>query len=439
MMTTQAHTWQGLCRRVPIAQQRGAIAIIVALSLAVLIGFVGIATDTGRLFVNKSELQNAADACALAASNELVCDTAVVGSGGCPAAFLSNAQKAGIFVASRASRDFQKSAVAIDPNDVKFSTVIGPNSTYKALGAADVKSKFVMCTARSTGIVPWFMGVMGVGAQNVSAAAVATLAPSASFCDPAPMGICKLGAAPSYGLVANQWLKSDFTGANNNITAGGKFQWVDYTAVAGGTPDLREILEGTKHFCGVKVSDSIQENGAKVGTKESYNTRFGLYKGTPGAPTALTAPPDRTGYAYPTKSPPAGFAISYVAPGLPPGQLSAYADYRAKQGTSTPYSTADYPPASLKKPANEPPPVTNHALYGVQRRVVGAPIIDCASATPTILAMGCVLMLNPMGNGNDSLFLEYLGLATSPSSPCRTAGVPGGAGGTGTLVPTLAQ
>lgn len=419
--------------------RRGAIAIIVALSLAVLVGFVGIATDMGRLFVNKSELQNAADACALAASNELVCDTAVTGGGGCPAAFLSNAQKAGIFVASRASRDFQKSPVTIAPNDVKFNTVLGPNSTYKALAAADVKSKYVMCTARSTGIVPWFMGVLGASNQDVAATAVATLAPSASFCDPAPMGVCKLGAAPSYGLVAGQWLKSDFSGPKDDISSGG-FRWVDYTAVAGGTPDLREILEGTKHFCGVKVSDNIQENGAKIGTKAAYNTRFGLYKGTPGSPSAITAPPDRTGYAYPTKSPPAAFSISYVAPGLPSaGQLSAYANYRAKQGTSTPYSSTDYPPASLKKPANEPPPVTDHATYGVQRRVVGAPIIDCASATPKILAMGCVLMLNPMGNGNDSFFLEYLGLATSPSSPCRTAGAPGGAGGTGTLVPTLAQ
>ena len=48
--------------------QRGAVAIIVGLTLAVLIGFAGLALDLGRLYVNKSELQNAADSCALAAS-----------------------------------------------------------------------------------------------------------------------------------------------------------------------------------------------------------------------------------------------------------------------------------------------------------------------------------------------------------------------------------
>lgn len=426
--------------RPPAPRQRGAIAIIVALSMAALIGFAGLTLDLGRLFVNKTELQNAVDACALAASNELVCDTSI--AGGCPAKFLANAQSAGIYVGGRGMRDLQKAAVVIAPADVKFSTVLGPNSTYLSiLGGASVDSKFVMCTANSAGIVPWFMGALGLGAaNNVSASAVAALAPSANFCDPAPMGLCKAAGAgaPGYGLVPHQWLKSAFSGPKDDIGAGGGFQWVDYTAVAGGTPDLRAILEGTKHFCGVAVNDNVAENGGKTGTKEAYNTRFGLYKGTPGSPTVLTAPPDRTGYAYPTKSPPAAFAISYV--GLPSaGQLSAYADYRAKQATNTPYSTTDYPPASLKKPANEPPPVTNYATYGIQRRVVGAPIIDCTAAAPKILAMGCVLMLNPMGNGATDLFLEYLGLATSASSPCRTAGKPGGADGNGTLVPTLVQ
>jgi uncharacterized membrane protein len=49
-------------------EQRGTVAIIVALSALVLFGFAGIAIDVGRLYVNKTELQTAADACALAAA-----------------------------------------------------------------------------------------------------------------------------------------------------------------------------------------------------------------------------------------------------------------------------------------------------------------------------------------------------------------------------------
>ena len=46
------------------------MAIVVALAIAVLIGFLGLALDLGKLYVVRSELQNSADACALA-SEEL--------------------------------------------------------------------------------------------------------------------------------------------------------------------------------------------------------------------------------------------------------------------------------------------------------------------------------------------------------------------------------
>src|SRR5579859_3842938 len=51
--------------------QRGVVAIIVALTLAVLIAFAGLALDLGKLYTAKSELSNSADACALAAARDL--------------------------------------------------------------------------------------------------------------------------------------------------------------------------------------------------------------------------------------------------------------------------------------------------------------------------------------------------------------------------------
>ena len=50
---------------------RGSIVIFVVLMMPLLLGIMGIALDMGKLFVVKSELQNAADACALAAVYEL--------------------------------------------------------------------------------------------------------------------------------------------------------------------------------------------------------------------------------------------------------------------------------------------------------------------------------------------------------------------------------
>lgn len=51
--------------------QRGATAVVIAIVITVLIGFVALATDIGYVSVTKNELQNIADAAALAGAGEL--------------------------------------------------------------------------------------------------------------------------------------------------------------------------------------------------------------------------------------------------------------------------------------------------------------------------------------------------------------------------------
>lgn len=51
--------------------QRGAVAVIVAVCMAMLIGFLALAIDVGYLYATKNELQNAADAAALAGAGKL--------------------------------------------------------------------------------------------------------------------------------------------------------------------------------------------------------------------------------------------------------------------------------------------------------------------------------------------------------------------------------
>src|SRR5512145_228143 len=53
------------------SRQGGGVLVLFGIALAVLIGFLGIVVDLGRLFVTKTELQTAMDACALAAAAEL--------------------------------------------------------------------------------------------------------------------------------------------------------------------------------------------------------------------------------------------------------------------------------------------------------------------------------------------------------------------------------
>src|SRR5512137_2213654 len=52
-------------------QQRGIVAVLVAVALVALVAMVGLATDMGHVVLNKSRLQSTVDAAALAAAKVL--------------------------------------------------------------------------------------------------------------------------------------------------------------------------------------------------------------------------------------------------------------------------------------------------------------------------------------------------------------------------------
>ena len=405
-------------------REGGVVAIIVALSLVALIGFAGLALDLGRLYVNKTELQNAVDACALAAANELVCEP---GLGACPPAFLENAEAAGIFAASKNFQDFQQHAVVIAPADVRFHTAVGPNGNYLSRSAgADMNSRFAMCSASVAGIVPWFMGVLGVGAQSVGATAVATLAPGQTSCNAAPVGICSRGLpAPAFGRLPGDWITSAYTTSADSADLSGDFRWIDFTTGGGASP-IRAQLLGNGAVCGIKSSDKLKRvTGSPVGALSAWNTRFGIYANGAASESYVTAAPDRTGYAYPSSA-------------LPTIIRDAFPDYRSKQAAHTPFTSGAYAVTGFGSATSN----SRHAQYGAERRLVALPVIDCGAppANTPMLAMACVLMLNPMSNDTSSTnvaTLEWRGLAGAPASPCRSAGIAGGT--SGVLVPTLVQ
>ncbi|MGE5469745.1 MAG: pilus assembly protein TadG-related protein [Bacteroidota bacterium] len=413
--------------------QRGAVAIIVGLALAVLVGFAGLAIDLGRLYVNKTELQNAADACALAASRELTCSAAP-----CPASNLLNAQAAGIYVAGRDSRDLQSSAVSIDVADVEFSTTLAPNSSYRSIaGGANPASKYVMCTARSTGLLPWFMGVLGIGAQNVSASAVATLTAAQSNCG-IPMALCSKGPAPSYGLTVGQWYggRQDASGG-----ASGNFNWVDFTPPSGGANELKDLLSGTG-VCNMNVTNPVGQTGMNQGAVSAFNSRFGLYKGGGGNPQIGDAPPDYSGFAYTST------AVVGGTPNTWPAGSNALNDFLSKRNSNAPYGSttrAGNTATGLSIPTSySPTQAAALATQGADRRLVTSPIVDCAgwsggATTTPIQAWACVLLLHPIDGPTSKVFFEYRGLSSDPSSPCATSGAVGGPGSVGPQVPALVQ
>jgi hypothetical protein len=61
-------------QKIKVGEQRGAVLVLMAVLLIVLIGVAALAIDLGHLFVVKNELQNAADAGALAGAQALYAD-----------------------------------------------------------------------------------------------------------------------------------------------------------------------------------------------------------------------------------------------------------------------------------------------------------------------------------------------------------------------------
>jgi hypothetical protein len=434
------------------------MTVVVALVLAVVLGFVGLAVDGGHLYLTKTELQNAADACALAASQELAGGPAIA-----PQAF-ARAEAAGLAVAQRHRNGFQQTAIVPGQVSLRFGEALQPGATWEPAANAAPSADHARCTVTRTGIVPWFMQVLGFGAQTVSARATATLSPAQTACA-IPMGLCARGTGADFGYVRGDWYGVDFSeGSTNNYT--GNFRWVDFDPSAptpgcsgGGAQELACVLAGTGQCsvpppaaggtCGsagntAPAPGCVGQTGSISSLESAYNSRFGLYRPGNGNPQPGTAPPDHTGAAYawdPVTGqgnwPPGRDAWSGSVAGVP--------NYQAARAANAPTTETLGLAPPFYRPPYAPSTAAEHRDSGASRRLVIVPIVDCdafvGSQHAPVRAYACVLLLDPYRKQGNSVKsqVEYLGRSDEPGSPCASGGVPGDSGSVGPRVPALVQ
>lgn len=434
-------------------RQRGAVAIIVGLALVVMVGFIGLALDGGHLYLSKTELQNGADACALAASYELTGAPAIA------AEAFERADAAGKAVAGSNRVGFQAAGIPAGSVTVAFGTALTAGSAWSGALGAPPDAKYVRCTITRAGILPWFMQVMGFGAQTVTALATATLAPAQTNCA-VPMALCAQGGAPDYGYVKGNWYSMEFdeTGGNANYT--GNFRWIDFDPSStspgcsgGGASELACLLAGNGQCslpppipgsCTTSGSANptpgcVGQTGAINSLQQAFNTRFGLYG--PGSYTIASAPPDFTGYSYGTENWPLGRDAYGGSVAGVDNFKAARAAHRAAnngvaEGVTPPFYSNPYNPSS----------VAQHTANGADRRLVVLPIVDCSSFAggqhAPVRAYACVLLLDPYRKAPGNVIksrLEYLGRSNEPGSPCATSGIAGDTTSQGPMVPALVQ
>lgn len=408
-------------RRSMRRRQRGAVAVAFILMAILLIGFVGLAVDSARLFVSKTELQNAADSCALAAAAALT---------GGNTNQLAQAESWGITAGTRNLVGMQATAVSI-PTDqaVSFSETLGGTYRSKAsigAGAGALTMKFARCTVTETGVPTILIQVLNalpgvsIGPGSARATAVATLAPSRSNCA-LPLAVCKKtgSSPPHYGYTVGEWMQGRWSpGAG----ASGTYKWVKFPGYER-TPDLDALIKGSGQ-CDLNNTSTVQTHEGQINSLvDAWNWRFGVHKNS-----GQTSPPDLTGYAYTSAN--------------WPSQFNAFDDFKARRGTNDPWNDQPALGGGWKASTR-----AEHAAGGDRRLVVG-PIVDCdvlGSVSPQtsvpILGWACYLMLNPVSNPqHDWMGLEYRGSSDELSTfGCVTSGLPSGQATGGPKVPTLVQ
>lgn len=423
--------------------QRGAVVVLFGVTLVLLIGFVGLAIDLGRFFVVKAELQNAMDACALAAASQLkpgqndpnaltraVAYGRVFTTGG-----------TGNVEAIKNRVNFQSEAVAIAPNQITFSDTL--NGSYQDSSTASYNTvRFAKCDYPLAGLPIYFMQVLNFmgsdfSTQTVSAMAVATT--GRQVCNVIPAGICERAAStatPPHGLNDGEWISIGTT------MAPGWFGWIDYSATAGGTSEVKAALTETGQCNLPVVGTNAPESGAKTSAEDAWNTRFGIYSNPFKISDIGNTPPDKTGYAYFGQN--VGTGVNALVANWP--RLDTDTAPRAYDGELSPGQTN--PPNFQRAAAGLHPYEQTTKIFSgsvtlatggtggqldeygrMDRRLIVAPVMNCS--TMKITGHACALMLNPFGRvtgpggGPINGKLEYLGLVEAANSPCGNANVTG--------------
>lgn len=182
----------------PLENSRGAVAVMVALTLTVLLAMGAAAIDIGHALVARNELQNAADAAALAGARAL----GIAYEGMTPANMaryrLTGGDQAAIVSAAQTTSVLNKAAavdVSVNAADVQIGLWNSATRTFTPTANQPRSVRVVTHRDRSAnGPISTFLGsVVGMSSVNVSAAATAELTAIGST----PLGAMDLPVAIS--------------------------------------------------------------------------------------------------------------------------------------------------------------------------------------------------------------------------------------------------
>src|SRR5215510_375918 len=168
-----------ICRPPVMQDTRGAVAVTVAIVMVVLLSFGALALDMSNAMIARNELQNVADASALAGARQLGVIYAALPTGTPYTTYtLSNPSAVVNAVTTVAvSNQARQVSIAINPGDITIGVW---DSVSRTLTPGNVGATGVQVTARRDAgangpVATWLAGIMGISSMNVVATATAAL------------------------------------------------------------------------------------------------------------------------------------------------------------------------------------------------------------------------------------------------------------------------
>jgi hypothetical protein len=272
-------------------KQQGAVAIIVGLTIFFLIGFLALVVDLGHVYVAKTELQNAADAAALAGAKELDgTRDGVFGAG--------RARDKAVEIAGWNNYDFSKPVTLTNAN---LSICSAPDSgciLIDSAGDADFPTHlFFQVDTGERGLSTWFARLMNIVELRTFGLAVAGRAKSKI----APLAICalELNDCPDAGTGNCGFIPGmGYDVRNINPLAPGTAYWIDPVAVPPGGGCDGSTSNTLPFACTGEVAIPVRRGmqvytntGLSTPQVEALNSRFDVY-GNQAKCDPATAPPD---------------------------------------------------------------------------------------------------------------------------------------------------
>jgi Flp pilus assembly protein TadG len=274
-----------------IKGETGVTAVLVAIMIVMLLGFAALAIDIGHLYVVRNELQNAADAGALAGAAKLYIDGATeINTGanleGYNAAKANKSEKTSVDVNWTGGNegDVQRghwcfSSKTFTPNASTTLADLWNASTEELDANTDFINAVRVRTRReATPASSFFARIFGFNSFNVSAEAVAYtgfIADQPPLTADEPIAICKQSLGDPYTCTVGRMI-SDTGGGIENGNWTDLVECVPAEPYIQGAPDDNEIMAAVGRGCGgtganvntitfgtgLRVSDGmIQEKG----------------------------------------------------------------------------------------------------------------------------------------------------------------------------------